>query len=358
VAADEIGARGAKMTCEAVMKIDTQMRDFDLLLVPDEARKMERIGFDAIWTFEAAHNPFLPLMQAVAATDSIEVGTNITVAFARSPFAVAQVAWDLQKASRGRFHLGLGTQVRAHVERRFSMPFEHPARRIADYIRCVRAIWDTFQNGTRPDYQGEFYQFKLMNPFFEPGPLDHPEIPIYLAGVNPRMCRVAGEVADGFHVHPMHSVSYVEKVVRPAIEAGAEAAGRGGTHLDLFASVFAVSGETAAERAEAEAAVREQVAFYASTPNYRALLEHHGFDALGKELSDLMRRGEYKEMFKRVPDALMDAVAVAAEPDKLGTALRQRYEGVLERVSLYFPMPEGAAEAPWRHFVAEFRAAA
>ena len=319
---------------------------------------MERIGFDAIWTFEAAHNPFLPLMQAVAATTRIEVGTNITVAFARSPFAVAQVAWDLQKASRGRFHLGLGTQVRAHVERRFSMPFEHPARRIADYIRCLRAVWDTFQNDTRPDYQGEFYQFRLINPFFMPGRLDEPEIPIYLAGVNPRMCRVAGEVADGFHVHPMHSVSYVQEVIRPAIDDGAKAAGREADGLGLFASVFAVTGETAAERAESEAAVREQVAFYASTPNYRVLLEHHGFDALGKELSDLMRRGEFEAMFKRVPDALMAEVALVAEPDDLGAALRRRYEGVLERVSLYFPMPEGTPEAKWRDFVANFHAAA
>ncbi len=340
------------------MKIDTQMRDLDLLAVAEEAQKYERLGFDAIWTFEAAHNPFLPLMQAVAATTRIEVGTNITVAFARSPFAVAQVAWDLQKASRGRFHLGLGTQVRAHVERRFSMPFEHPARRIADYIRCVRAVWDTFQNDTRPDYQGEFYQFRLINPFFMPGRLDEPEIPIYLAGVNPRMCRVAGEVADGFHVHPMHSVSYVQKVIRPAIDEGARAAGRDTERLGLFASVFAVTGETPAARAESEAAVREQVAFYASTPNYRALLEHHGFDVLGKELSDLMRRGEFEAMFARVPDALMAEVALAAEPDDLGPALRRRYEGVLERVSLYFPMPEGAPEARWRDFVADFRAAA
>jgi len=340
------------------MRIDTQMRDVELLKAGQEAKKYERMGFDGIWTFEAAHNPFLPLMLAIGAAPRLEVGTNITVAFARSPFAVAQVAWDLQKASGGRFHLGLGTQVRAHVERRFSMPFDHPARRIGDYVRCVRAIWDTFQNGVAPNYEGEFYQFKLINPMFNPGPIEHPEIPIYIAGVNPRMCRAAGAVADGFHVHPMHSLSYIREVVQPEIDAGAKAAGREDANLTLYASVFAVTGDSEAERAEAEREVRRQIAFYASTPNYRAFLEHHGFDALGKELSDLMRRGEFAAMPAKVPDALMEEVAVSADFDRLGGLLRRRYEGVLDRVSLYFPVPEGASEARWRGFVTAFRAAA
>jgi len=339
------------------MKIDTQFRDLDLLAVGEEARKCERIGFDAIWTFEAAHDPFLPLLQAAAATSAIGIGTNITVAFARSPFAVAQTAWDLQAASRGRFRLGLGTQVRAHVERRFSMAFDHPARRIADYVRCLRAIWASFQNDAPADYEGEFYRFKVITPFFNPGPLEQPEIPIYLAGVNPRMCEAAGEVADGFHVHPMHSVSYLRQVVRPALDAGARRGGRSLADLDLHASVLVVSGETAEARARAEHDVREQIAFYASTPNYRRLLEHHGFAGLGKELSDLVRRGEFEAMIKRVPDALMDEVALAAEPGQLGAALRRRYDGVLQRLSLYFPLPLGAPEERWRAFVAAFRAA-
>lgn len=340
------------------MKIDAQIRDLDLLRVGEEARKCERIGFDGIWTFEAAHDPFLPLMQAIAATSDIGVGTNITVAFARSPFAVAQVAWDLQTASRGRFRLGLGTQVRAHVERRFSMAFDHPARRIADYARCVRAVWDSFQNDAPAAYEGEFYRFKVMTPFFNPGPIDHAQIPIYIAGVNPRMCAAAGEVADGFHVHPMHSVSYLREVVRPAIDAGARSVGRTVEDLDLHASVFVVSGDTTEERARSEHAAREQVAFYASTPSYRALLEHHGFDALGKELSVLVRGGEFEAMIRRVPDSLMAEVVLAAAPGELGAALRSRYDGVLQRVSLYFPMPEGAPEERWRDFTAQFRAAA
>ena len=340
------------------MKIDTQMRDVPFERMGEEALRFERMGFDCAWTFEADHNPFLPLALAASATRRMHVGTNIAVAFARSPFAMAQVAWDLQRGSRGRFHLGVGTQVRAHVERRFSMPFDRPAARVTDYIRCVRAIWDSFQNGTRPDYEGEFYRFRLMNPFFDPGPIDHPEIPIYLAGVNERMCRAAGEVADGFHVHPMHSAGYLRDVVRPAIAEGARANGRDGTRIGLYASVLAVSGETEEERSASEREVRRQIAFYASTPSYRALLEYHDVGGIGKELSALMRRGELAAMPRLVPDALLEEVAVVAPPAGVPAALRRRGEGLLDRVSLYFPIPEGAPEAKWRGFVDAFRAAA
>ncbi len=330
------------------MKLDTQMQVFDFDGITREAQRYERMGFDCVWTFEAAHDPFMPLALAATATQHLQIGTNISVAFGRSPFAMAQTAWDLQRASGGRFRLGLGTQVRAHVERRFSMPFDHPAARVTDYIRCVRAIWDTFQNGARPQYQGPYYQFRLMNPFFSPGPIEHPDIPIYLAGVNPRMCRAAGEVADGFHVHPMHSVSYLKAIVLPALEEGARLNHRSANDIELYAPVFAISGDTQAQREAVEREVRQQIAFYASTPNYRVLLEHHGYDSLGKELSDLMRKGEMAAMPKLVPDALMEEIAVVASPSELPAKLRQRYEGVLQRVSLYFPIPEGSPEAEWQ----------
>lgn len=340
------------------MKLDTQMQVAAFEAITREAQRFERMGFDCVWTFEAAHDPFLPLALAATATQRLQIGTNISVAFGRSPFAMAQTAWDLQRASGGRFRLGLGTQVRAHVERRFSMPFDHPAARVADYIRCVRAIWDTFQHDTRPQYQGPFYQFRLMNPFFNPGPIAHPDIPIYLAGVNPRMCRAAGEVADGFHVHPMHSVSYLKSIVLPALEEGARLNNRRVNDIELYAPVFAISGETPAERAAVEQEVRQQIAFYASTPSYRVLLEHHGYDRLGRELSNLIRKGDLAAMPKLVPDALMEDIAVVANPAELPAKLRQRYEGLLQRVSLYFPIPEAASEAEWQRFVTAFHAAA
>ena len=340
------------------MKLDTQMQVFAFDAITREAQRYERMGFDCVWTFEAAHDPFMPLALAATATERLQIGTNISVAFGRSPFAMAQTAWDLQRGSGGRFRLGLGTQVRAHIERRFSMPFDHPAARVTDYIRCVRAVWDTFQNGARPRYEGPYYQFRLMNPFFNPGPIEHPDIPIYLAGVNPRMCRAAGEVADGFHVHPMHSVSYLKSVVLPALEAGARLENRSVSDIELYAPVFAISGETQAERDAVEREVRQQIAFYASTPSYRVLLEHHGYDSLGVELSALMRKGDMAAMPKLVPDALMEEIAVAASPSALPAKLRQRYEGLLHRVSLYFPIPADAPEAQWRDFVTAFRAAA
>lgn len=340
------------------MKIDTQIRGGVCADVAVDARRLERMGFDGAWTFEAKHDPFLPLALAATATERLQLGTNITVAFGRSPFAVAQAAWDLQRGSGGRFHLGLGTQVRAHVERRYSMPFDHPAARLTDYVRCLRAIWDTFQNDTRPRYEGPFYQFKLINQFFNAGPIAHPDIPVYVAGVNPRMCRVAGEVADGLHVHPMHSAGYLRDVVRPALEDGARRSGRDAAALELYAPVMAVTGDTQAEMDEAAAKARQQIAFYGSTPSYRVVLEYHGRGALGDELNRLMRQGDFDEMGRRVPDDLLEAVAVVAPPGELAAKLRQRYEGVLHRLSIYAPVPEGASEAEWQQFIAAFRAAA
>ncbi|MFP6746190.1 MAG: TIGR03617 family F420-dependent LLM class oxidoreductase [Alphaproteobacteria bacterium] len=339
------------------MKIDAQLGGLYPHLAAPMARRMEAMGFDTVWSFEAGHDPFLPLMAAAAATERLGIGTNIAVAFARSPFSMAQAAWDLQQASGGRFHLGLGTQVRAHVERRYDMPFEHPAARLTDYIRCLRAIFDNFQNDTKPDYQGPFYRFILNNPAFNPGPIDHPHIPIYVAGVNPRMCRVAGEVADGFHVHPMHSIGYLRDVVLPAIDEGAKTAGKSVGDLDLHASVFAVLGDTEAERSASARQIREQVAFYASTPSYRALLAHHGFDDLGKQLSAAMRAGEMDKLAALVPDELLAEVTISTDHASLGGLLKQRYGGLVQRIAVYFPIPDSDPVEKWAAVVKGFEAA-
>lgn len=338
------------------MHIDTQIRDIPLGDVGPEAARLERLGFECLWTFEAKHDPFLPLAFAAAATETLEVGTNIAVAFARSPYATAQVAWDVQAESRGRLRLGLGTQVRAHVERRLSMPFDRPAARITDYIRCLRAIWHTYQTDERPKYEGEFYQFKLMNPFFNPGPIERPEIPIYLAGVNPRMAEAAGEVADGFHVHPMHSRSYLSEVVLPAIDAGARANGRTADDVELYAPVFAVWGETEAERAKSEATIREQIAFYGSTPNYRRIFEHHGCGEQARQLSQHMRNGEFDQMPRLVPDSLMAELAVHGSFAELPAKMRARADGLMGRCSLYFPISPDDPDEMWATFVAGCKA--
>jgi probable F420-dependent oxidoreductase len=322
------------------MKIDMGLRGHDLRALGGEAAAYERLGVDGLWSYETAHDPFLPLQAAALTTERVTLGTGIAVAFARSPFAMAQTAWDLQRLSGGRLLLGLGTQVRAHVERRFSAAFEHPAARIADYIRCIRAIWNTFQTGARPAYEGRFYRFTLISDFFNPGPIAHPDIRVSLAGVGSRMARAAGEVADGFHVHPLHSPGYLRDVLRPAIAEGARAAGRHPAQVDLIASVLIVTGESEVERAVAERYARQQIAFYASTPSYRSFLAWHGFEGLGRELSGLARSGRFADMAAQVPDALLDAVAVSAAPARLGAAIRARYAGdLVQRVYPYAAMP-------------------
>lgn len=338
------------------MKLDAQLGVYDLAGVPGEAQRLERLGFDGLWSFETQHNPFLALGFAASGTRRLELGTNIAVAFARTPMATAMVAWDLAQASAGRFSLGLGTQVRAHIERRFGAEWGHPAARVKEYIRCVRAIWDTFQNGTKPAFEGEFYRFKLITPFFNPGPIDHPHIPIYLAGVNPIMCRAGGEVADGFHVHPMHSVRYLREVARPALDEGARTRGKGVDDLELFAPVFAVTGRTPAETAERERFVREQIAFYASTPNYRCVLDVHGWVGKGEELSRLMRSGEWDKMGSLVTDEMLDTFAVSGTMEQLPGLLRARYAGLVQRLALYYPVPQGDPDDVWSAFAGAFHA--
>jgi probable F420-dependent oxidoreductase len=337
------------------MKLDTQLGHRGLSAADDEARSYERMGFDGAWTFEAGHDPFLPVALAAQATERLALGTNIAVAFARSPMSMAQAAWDLQKLSGGRFHLGLGTQVRAHVERRYSMPYDPPVARLVDYVRCLQAIWQNFQTGAKPSYEGRFYRFTLMNPMFSGGPSDYPRIPIWIAGVNPLVCRAAGEVADGFHVHPLHSVSYLRELVIPAIEEGAKRAGRRRAEIQLYSPVFAATGETPAEWDRSVEEIRRQISFYGSTPTYRPVLEHLGHGDLARRLSELARRGEWKEMAKLVPDELVGAIGMIEKSSALPNAIRERYAEILDRVSLYFPIRAEDSDAAWQAFTKAFR---
>jgi len=334
------------------MFLDAPLRNLALSDVADEARRLERMGFGALWSFETSRDPFLPLLQAAIATEHLRVGTNIAVAFARTPFSMAMTAWDLQRVSRGRLFLGLGTQVRAHVERRFSSAFEHPAARITDYIHCLRAIWATFQTGARPDYEGPYYRFKLINEMFTGGPIDHPQIPVLLAGVNPRMARAAGEAADGFSVHPMHSPDYLREVIRPAIDEGARSRGKSVDDITLLTDCFIIRGNTEVERSRSEEGVRRQIALYASTPSYRGFLEFHGYPEIGKELSALMREGRLQEMPALIGDELLSVVAVSEADGDIADQVRGRYSGgLVQRVLFYEPVPADADEENMREFV-------
>jgi probable F420-dependent oxidoreductase len=327
------------------MILDVGMRDYDLQAVPEYARRAEAIGYGCLWTSETQHDPFLPLAVAATATSSIKLGTAIAVAFPRSPMVIAYTAWDIQKASAGRFILGLGSQVRAHNQRRFSVKFESPGPKLREVVLALRAIWECWQNGTPLRFRGEFYNFDLMTPFFNPGPIAHTKIPIFIAGVNRYMCRMAGEVCDGLHVHPFHTAKYLREYVQPAVDEGLQASGRSRRDFTYATSSFAIVGDTDRERAENREAVRQQIAFYASTRTYEPVLAAHGWEGIIPELHQKSLDGDWKGMARLISDEMLDTVAVSGTYESIGAKLREHYAGLLDRISLYQPYEASVDES-------------
>ncbi len=319
------------------------------------AEAAEELGFDGLWTSETKHDSFLPLAIAANETEDLDIGTSVAIAFSRSPMEVAQTAWDLQDLSNGRFILGLGTQVKAHITRRFSMPWDKPVSRLREYVTALRAIWDSFQNESSLKFEGEFYQHTLMTPFFNPGPIDNSEIPIYIAGVNTNLAKMTGELCDGFHVHPFHSPEYVKQVIQPAIKEGADQSGRNADDVELATSAFVITGEDEEETEKQREAIRQQLAFYASTPTYRTVMEVHGWEGAAGELSVLAREKQWREMPGLITDEMLAAFAVEATPEEVGPALKERYEGLIDRVALYVPFVPGEKDDFWRAVVSSVR---
>jgi probable F420-dependent oxidoreductase len=311
-------------------------------------RAAESIGFGALWTPETKHNSFFPLLLAAEHTAKIQLGTSVAIAFARSPMVTAQAAWDLQAFSGGRFMLGLGTQVKAHIERRYGMAWNPPVPKLREYIQAMRAIWRAWQTGEKLDFQGQFFNHTLMTPFFNPGPIANPTIPIYIAGVNEGLARLAGELCDGFHVHPFHSVAYLNETVRPHIAAGAAKAGRSLVDVTLVSSVFLVTGPNEAAMEAMRRFAREQIAFYASTPTYRVVLAAHGWEDVGEQLSRLAAAKRWGEMGTLISDEMLDVYTVQAPLHQLGQAIRDRYNGVLDRVCGYLPYAPSPLDEVWR----------
>jgi probable F420-dependent oxidoreductase len=301
------------------------------------ARSLEGAGYDGAWSAETAHDPFLPHVPAAEATTTLELGTGIAVAFARNPMTLASTARDLQDLSAGRFILGLGSQIKPHITKRFSMPWSHPAARMRELILAVRAIWDCWDGDGRLDVRGDFYTHTLMTPFFNPGPAPHGQPRIFLAAVGDRMTEVAGEVADGLLCHAFTTTAYLQDHTLPALERGAALAGRSRTDLELSLPSFVVTGATEDEVAESALGVRRQIAFYGSTPAYRPVLEHHGWGELQEELNRLSKQGEWSAMGELVDDDMLNTFAVVAEPDRLAAALLERWGGLVDRVSFYAP---------------------
>ena len=326
------------------MKLDAALPPVPLAEVPAIARAAEAIGFDALWTSETTHDPFLPHSLIAEHTRRLYSGTAIAVSFARSPATLAYTAWDLAAQSQGRFILGLGTQVKAHIERRFGMEWPVSVTgKLREQIQAIRALWECWQNSAPLNFRGEYYKLTLMAPFFDPGKLPIDGFPpIYIAGVNSGLATLAGEACDGFHVHPFHTPRYLREVLLPAIGAGAQKAGRPKTATAVSITAFVAS--TAVERE----AARQQIAFYASTPSYRAVLGLHGWGESGEKLSALAARGKWNEMPALVTDEMLETFAVLADENGLAQAIRERYADLADRITLYMPFIPGQRDMFWR----------
>jgi probable F420-dependent oxidoreductase len=335
-----------------MLKFDTNLSIGAISEISAGAQAIEALGFDGLATAETAHDPYLPLVLAAEHTEQLELMTSIAVAFPRSPMITAYTAWDLARYSDGRFLLGLGTQVKGHNERRFSVPWESPGPKLRDLILAIRAIWTAWQERTPLDYHGRFYDFSLMTPFFDPGPIEHPDVPIYIAGVNPYICRLAGELCDGFHVHPLHSPKYVNEVIKPAVAEGAAAAGRRGQDVVLASSCFVVTGDSDEQMAQAAQAVKQQISFYASTRTYAPVLAAHGWEDIVPQLNEHSRKGQWPEMADLISDEMLAEFAVIGRRNEVGDLLREKYTGVLDRIGIYMPFRPGSDDDWWRDVIA------
>src|SRR5947209_2369814 len=322
-----------------------------LVEAPEAAGVLERGGYDGGWTPETSHDPFLPLLLAAEHTSRLELGTNIAVAFARNPMIVANVGWDLQAYSRGRFILGLGTQIRPHIEKRFSMPWSHPAPRMREFVAALHAIWAAWRDGTKLGFEGDFYTHKIMTPMFTPEPQPYPLPKVFIAAVGEAMTEMCGEVADGHLGHPMVSKRYITEVTTPALLRGLRRAGRDRGDVELSAEVLVATGQSDAELQTATAAVRKQIAFYGSTPAYRKVLDLHGWGDLHEELNRLSKQGEWDAMGSLIDDEMLATFAVVGPVDDVGSALKSRCTDVVDRVlPIFMTASQNCVSAAMKEF--------
>jgi probable F420-dependent oxidoreductase len=346
------------------MLVEYHIQGRDLGIVPQIVRWAEEVGYDVVTTSETSHDPFLPLVLAAEHSRRPLLGTSVAIAFPRSPMVVAYTAWDLQKFSGGRLLLGLGTQVKGHNERRFSVPWTAPGPRLREYVLALRAIWDCWQNGTPLNFRGAHYTFTLMTPFFNPGPIEHPSIPIYIAAVNAFMARLAGEICDGIRLHPFLSPKYLREVIIPAVRAGAARAGRTLENFGLAGAGFVITGRTESDLAPQREAVRRQLAFYASTRTYRPVMEVHGWGETVDRLHRLSLQGKWAEMAQLITDEMLETYATIGTYDEIAGRLRERYGGLVTSVAVNLPLETPADREAAREVIAQvkrieaFRAAA
>lgn len=339
------------------MKVDLLLMSPELADIAAVARNAEEMGYSGLLCAEIGHDGFLPLAIAAEHTSTIQLGTGIAVGLSRSPLHLAHAAHDLQRFSKGRFILGVGSQVQAHIEKRFSATWSEPTERMKELIQAVRAIWRSWDAQEPLRFEGRFYRHTLMTPFFSPPPSAYSPPPIYLAAFGPAMSAVGGEVADGLMLHALISPDTLAAITLPALERGLAAAGRSRSDVELYGPVFVITGDTDEELRRAQQAVRSQLAFYASTPAYRRVLEFHGRPALTGELNALSKQGRWKEMGALVDDELLEQFSVTGKPEEIGGLVQARFGGLLDRVALYAPYRDDGPEAsagPWRRVLAGF----
>jgi probable F420-dependent oxidoreductase len=321
--------------------IDGMLGGFDD--VRTTAAAGEAAGYAGLWTGETMHDPFLQIVQAAEVTERVTLGTSIAIAFGRTPMTLATTSYDLARYTRGRFVLGLGSQVKPHIERRFSMPWSHPAPRMREFVSALRAIWACWQDGTKLDFRGDFYTHTLMTPFFSPPAHEWGPPPVYLAGVGPLMTEVAGEVCDGFFFHGFTTPSYLREITLPALARGRAAGGHGTLGeatmdgFDIAGPAFTCVADTEEGLADAIRGAKQQIAFYASTPAYRGVLDHHGWGDLQPELTRLSKEGKWEEMGDLIDDDMVRTFAAVGDVATVARELRERWDGVATRLSFYAP---------------------
>lgn len=318
------------------MKLDAMSGGLPIRRIHELAREVQDAGFSGLWITEGGRSAYNLCTAAALATDTLELGTAIAVAFPRSPMVTAQIAWELQEATGGRFVLGLGTQVKAHIERRYGSAFEHPGPRIREYVQAVKASFRAFRGTEKLDFSGDFYSLSLLPDMWSPGPIEPPDPPIYVAAVNPWMCRMIGEVADGVHVHPLHSIRYIEEVVRPAIAEGTARAGRDAGSIAFVCPLLTIVGDTEEERAKWRERARLQLAFYGSTRTYAKVFELHGWPGTSERLYELQAKGDVAGMAATVTDEMLAVLALETSWDGLADGIVDRYAGIADRVVCYF----------------------
>jgi probable F420-dependent oxidoreductase len=312
------------------MKVDAGLT-WELDKAGDEARALEEMGYAGLKSVETNHDPFLPLTMAASTTKSIDLITGIAVAFARSPMTVANLGHDLNAASKGRFILGLGSQIKPHIEKRYSMPWSSPAARMREFILAMRAIWASWHNGERLEFLGKFYKHTLMTPFFAPTNCEYGAPKVYLAAVGPLMTEVAGEVSDGLLVHGFTTEEYLRTVTLPALERGFAKSGKRREDFEICYPVFSITGRDEAEMKTAETKMRRQIAFYGSTPAYKGVLDSIGAGELQPELNAMSKQGRWEEMGDLIDDSVLDKFAIRGEPAELAATIKTRYGDLVDR---------------------------